>query len=234
MKNRVIFLDSETTGFSFKAGHRIIEIGAVEYLDLKATGNRFHVYIDPQRDIDRRAQEVHGINSEMLKGKPTFPQIAEDLIAFVKGADLIAHNASFDEGHINNELALAGYDLKLADCCNNVIDSLDMAKELFPGKKHNLDALCDKLGVDRSRRIAHGALLDAEILAEVTIKMVEKKSLLEQIKHSGQSNVFVDSIQSYASVRFVAPDEKQVEHDAFLKRIGAKTQEEEVSSAPRA
>lgn len=233
MDQRIVFFDTETSGFSAKAGHRIIEIGAIEVINNIPTGREFHVYLDPERDIDKRAQEVHGISSEMLKGKPKFSEIADQFIEFVKGADLVAHNMGFDEGHVDNELALAGYGVTLQTLANSLIDSLDIAKEIFPGKKHNLDALCDKLGVDRTHRTSHGALLDAKILSEVTARMLEKRAQIQQIKSSAGNVAPQVSIQSYASVRFFAPDERQMEHDAFLARIGARQSSPEPTSSPK-
>lgn len=220
MSSRMLFFDTETSGFSHKAGHKIIEIGVVEVIDGRFTGNEFHVYLDPQRAIDERAEQVHGISLEMLRGKPLFRDVAQDFLDFVAGSNLVAHNMPFDEGHIDNELALAGFDVKLADVAENLIDSMDLAKELFPGKKLNLDALCDKLQIDRHHRTSHGAIVDCKLLAQVTMAMLEKKAIIEQVANNREVSAPSVSITEYATVRFVAPDKKQLEHAEFLKRIG--------------
>ena len=167
---RQIVLDTETTGLEPRAGHRIIEIGAVELEKRKLTGRHYHRYINPERDIDEGAQEVHGITLESLQGKPLFADIAEEFIDFVRGAELIIHNAPFDVGFLDNELALLGHDLRIDQLCT-VVDSLVLARQRHPGQKNNLDALCKRYGVDNSQRDLHGALLDAEILADVYLVM---------------------------------------------------------------
>jgi DNA polymerase-3 subunit epsilon len=168
---RQIVLDTETTGLEHSAGHRIIEIGCIEIIDRKITGNRFHVYLNPERDIDAGAVEVHGLSRDFLADKPKFGSIADDFLTFLAGAELIIHNASFDEGFINHELRLlaAGHS-EIADYCK-IVDTLAMAKKMYPGQRNNLDALCRRHGIDNSRRDLHGALLDAELLAEVYLAM---------------------------------------------------------------
>ncbi|MCP3674830.1 MAG: DNA polymerase III subunit epsilon, partial [Gammaproteobacteria bacterium] len=166
---RQIVLDTETTGLEPKQGHRIIEIGCVEMIDRKLTGNHYHQYINPQRAVDEGAIEVHGISNEFLADKPLFIDIVDDFLQYINGAELVIHNASFDVGFINNELLLAEKESSnsyehVADICT-ILDTLSMARKLHPGQKNNLDALCRRYGTDNSHRDLHGALLDAEILA---------------------------------------------------------------------
>lgn len=163
---RQIVLDTETTGLEAELGHRIIEIGGVELLDRRLTGSHYHQYLNPERDIDEAAQEVHGISLDDLVDKPRFADIAEDFLDFVGGAELVIHNAPFDVGFLDAELARLGTGRRLADVCT-VTDSLAIARNRHPGQKNNLDALCRRYGIDNSSRDLHGALLDAEILADV-------------------------------------------------------------------
>jgi DNA polymerase-3 subunit epsilon len=168
---RQIVLDTETTGLEPAAGHRIIEIGCVELVDRKLTRNRFHVYLNPEREIDAGAVEVHGLSTEFLADKPKFPDVASDLLNFISGAELIIHNAPFDLGFLNYELRLlSGEHGEISRYCT-VLDTLVLAKAKHPGQRNNLDALCKRYGVDNSHRDLHGALLDAEILADVYLAM---------------------------------------------------------------
>ncbi len=168
---RQIVLDTETTGLDPKQGHRIIEIGALELIDRQLTGQQFHVYINPEREIEAGALEVHGISKDFLSDKPRFAEIVDDLVNFVRGAELVIHNAPFDVGFIENELAVAGYEHTSVGEFATVLDTLELAKDLHPGLRNNLDALCKRYGVDNSSRSLHGALLDAEILADVYLTM---------------------------------------------------------------
>ncbi|MGB3726752.1 MAG: DNA polymerase III subunit epsilon [Glaciecola sp.] len=168
---RQIVLDTETTGIDPKQGHRIIEIGCVELVNRKLTGNTFHVYINPQREVEQEAIEVHGITNEFLADKPLFTQVVDDFIDFIKGAELIIHNAPFDVGFMDHEFALCRRKLpKTEDICT-VLDTLVMARRMRPGQKNSLDALCKFYHVDNSHRTYHGALLDSEILSEVYLYM---------------------------------------------------------------
>jgi DNA polymerase-3 subunit epsilon len=169
---RSVVLDTETTGMPVTDGHRIIEIGCVELQGRKPTGRHFHVYLQPDRDIDEGAIAVHGITAEYLAGKPRFREVADEFFEFVKGAQLIIHNAAFDLGFINNEFALLGQQDRsdLSEHCT-VLDTLMMARGRHPGQRNSLDALCKRYGVDNSGRDLHGALLDAEILADVYLAM---------------------------------------------------------------
>ena len=184
---RQIFLDTETTGLEHKLGHRIIEIAGVEMRNRRLTQRHFHHYINPDRDIDAGALEVHGITLAFLQDKPRFADIAAEFLEFIRDAELIIHNAPFDIGFLNAELARL--DMAPVDTiCHSVQDTLRMAKELFPGKRNNLNALCERYNVDNSHRTLHGALLDAEILAEVYVAMTR-----------GQENLLIDLAPEPAS-----------------------------------
>ena len=174
---RQIFLDTETTGLEHKLGHRIIEVGCVEMRNRRLTNRHFHRYINPEREIDEGAQAVHGISLDFLQDKPRFAEIAPELLDFIRGAELIIHNASFDVGFLNAELNRLDM-APITTVCHSVTDTLALAKELHPGKKNNLNALCERYGVDNSHRTLHGALLDAEILAEVYVAMTRGQESL--------------------------------------------------------
>ncbi len=186
---RQIVLDTETTGLEPSQGHRIIEIGCVELMERRPTGNDFHQYLQPDRKIDAGAMEVHGITNEFLADKPRFEDIVDDFMAYVKDAELIIHNAPFDVGFIDAELKrLDGWN-KL-ESCSVITDSLVMARTKHPGQRNSLDALCGRYDIDNSQRQKHGALLDAEILAEVYLAMTGGQSLLsldEEIEESGEN-----------------------------------------------
>ena len=175
---RQIILDTETTGLDYKQGHRIIEVGCVELINRKKTDQTFHHYVNPERDIDDGAYEVHGISSQSLEDKPVFRDIARDFLAFIQGAELIIHNAPFDVGFINNELELLGTEWgRLEEYCR-ITDTLIMAREKHPGQKNSLDALCQRYAVDNSQREQHGALLDALILLDVYLAMTGGQATL--------------------------------------------------------
>lgn len=168
---RQIILDTETTGLDPREGHRIIEIGCVEMVSRRLTGNNFHFYLQPDREIDEEAIQVHGITNEFLVDKPSFKQIAADLINYLNGAELIIHNAPFDIGFLNHELNLLAEPYQaLTDYCT-VVDTLVMARQMYPGQRNSLDALCKRYEIDNGHRTLHGALLDAEILADVYLAM---------------------------------------------------------------
>lgn len=171
MANRQIVLDTETTGLNAKTGDRIIEIGCVELIDRKLTGNHYHVYINPQRDVPEDAIAVHGITNEFLADKPLFKDIAQEFVEYIDGAELVIHNAAFDVGFIEHEfLLLTGQPWDIKQYCT-ILDTLAMARNKYPGQRATLDALCKRLDVDNSARELHGALLDSEILADVYLAM---------------------------------------------------------------
>lgn len=191
---RQIILDTETTGLEPSQGHRIIEIGCVELVNRKLTGNHYHQYIQPEREVEEQAIEVHGITNEFLRDKPVFADIADEFMAFIDGAQLVIHNAPFDVGFINHELRLLNKQYQTVNDYCTVLDTLVMAREKHPGQKNNLDALCKRYHVDNSQRDLHGALLDAEILADVYLMMTggQTKLLLsdndESDNDSGAAN----------------------------------------------
>jgi len=179
---RQVFLDTETTGLEPKLGHRIIEIAAVEMLDRRPTGRRLHHYLNPERESEAGALQVHGLTREFLRDKQKFRDITQELLEFIDGAELIMHNAPFDVGFLDHELGLAELQ-PLHSYCQAITDTLKMAKDLHPGKKNNLDALCERYQVDNSRRTLHGALLDAELLAEIYLAMTRgQESLVMEVE----------------------------------------------------
>ena len=174
---RQIILDTETTGLSPRAGNRILEIGCVEVLNRQLSGKNLHFYINPERDSEEGALAVHGLTTEFLADKPTFKQIAAEFLDYVRGAQIIIHNAPFDVGFLDAELALLGLP-PFREHIADVVDSLQMAKELHPGRRNSLDALCDRYGISNAHRVLHGALLDAELLAEVYLSMTRGQNSL--------------------------------------------------------
>lgn len=228
---RQVVLDTETTGMNMtgqpQIGHNIIEIGAVEVINRRLTGRTFHVYIKPPREVDEEAIRVHGITNEFLQDKPVFAEIADDFLAFIKGAELIIHNAPFDVAFMDQEFSyLKDPPPKTAEMCT-VTDSLQLARKMYPGKRNNLDALCDRLGIDNSKRVLHGALLDAEILADVFLMMtggqiallVDEENTTAQI---GEEVVKVSYDLSNAVV-LNASDEELNAHETFLALIEKKS-----------
>ncbi|SAL05350.1 DNA polymerase III subunit epsilon [Caballeronia calidae] len=174
---RQLILDTETTGLNARTGDRIIEIGCVELVNRRLTGNNLHIYVNPERDSDPGALAVHGLTTEFLSDKPKFAEIAAQLRDFIADAELIIHNAPFDVGFLDMEFAQLGLP-KVAETCAGVIDSLAQAKQMFPGKRNSLDALCDRFGISNAHRTLHGALLDSELLAEVYLAMTRGQESL--------------------------------------------------------
>ncbi|KNH06845.1 DNA polymerase III epsilon subunit [Candidatus Burkholderia brachyanthoides] len=174
---RQLILDTETTGLNAKTGDRIIEIGCVELINRRLTGNNLHLYVNPERDSDPGALAVHGLTTEFLSDKPKFGEIAAQLRDFIAGAELIIHNAPFDVAFLDVEFGMLGLP-KVAESCADVIDSLAQAKQMFPGKRNSLDALCDRFGISNAHRTLHGALLDSELLAEVYLAMTRGQESL--------------------------------------------------------
>jgi DNA polymerase-3 subunit epsilon len=218
---RQIVLDTETTGLSAENGDRIIEIGCVELLARKLTGNNKHFYLNPERDSHEDALKVHGISNEFLKDKPKFAAVADELLDYLQGAEIIIHNAPFDVSFLNKELELIGRE-PLKHCVAKVTDSLMMAKELFPGKRNSLDALCDRLDVDNSGRTLHGALLDAELLADVYINLTRgQNSLMMDVggpSQDGDSAPAID-LSGFALPLLAANDQEVAEHEKLLLAI---------------
>ena len=223
---RQIVLDTETTGLEVSQGHRIIEIGCVELVNRKLTGNHYHQYINPQREIDQGAIEVHGITEKFLADKPVFERVAQDFMEFVAGAELIIHNAPFDIGFLNSELQRADSTVALEASCS-IIDTLLMARAKHPGQRNSLDALCQRYYVDNSQRDLHGALLDAEILADVYLAMTGGQTALQLTdddSSNAQDGVAGEQIRRLASGRrplpIYVPDEQALAaHEAQLDAI---------------
>lgn len=217
---RQIFLDTETTGLSPALGHRIIEVAAVEMVNRRLTGNHFHCYLNPEREIDAGAQQVHGITLEFLQDKPKFTDVAQEFLDFVQGGELIIHNAPFDLGFLNHELSLISQAV-IGTVCASVIDTLKLAKELHPGQKNNLDALCKRYAVDNSNRTLHGALLDAELLAEVYIAMTRgQDSLLIDMNEPAEITADASGALPKVSLRVLrASEEELAAHAALLADI---------------
>ena len=192
--SRQIVLDTETTGLSAEGGDRIIEIGCVELVSRKLTGNNLHFYINPERDSHEDALKVHGISNEFLRDKPKFAEVADDILRYLDGAEIIIHNAAFDVGFLDKELERLGKPA-FGSFVGEVTDTLRMAKQLYPGKRNSLDALCDRLGVDNSGRTLHGALLDAELLADVYINLTRgQEALLIDLGDLGEQGAGVHRI----------------------------------------
>ena len=218
---RQIVLDTETTGLSAENGDRIIEIGCVELLGRKLTGNNKHFYLNPERDSHEDALKVHGISNEFLKDKPKFAVIADEVLEYLRGAEVIIHNAPFDVSFLNKELELIGLQA-IKHCVAKVTDSLMMAKELFPGKRNSLDALCDRLEVDNSGRTLHGALLDAELLADVYINLTRgQNSLMMDVAGATQNGELLPSIDlsKFELPLLAANDQEIAEHEKLLVDI---------------
>ena len=211
MRTRQIVLDTETTGLEPEQGHRIIEIGCVELIDRRPSGRNFHQYLQPDREIDTRAVEVHGITNAFLVDKPRFGDIAADLLEYLKGAELIIHNAPFDTGFLNAELARVGpgEPVRIETCCT-VTDTLVLARRLHPGQRNSLDALCTRYRIDNSHREKHGALLDAEILADVYLAMT-----------GGQATLSLDNGTDAGAGRDRYPGRRPVARVAPLRVVSA-------------
>ena len=217
---RQIVLDTETTGLSAENGDRIIEIGCVELIGRKLTGNNKHFYLNPGRDSHEDALKVHGISNEFLRDKPKFSTVADELLDYLRDAEVIIHNAPFDVSFLNKELDLIGRD-PIRHCVARVTDSLMMAKEMFPGKRNSLDALCDRLEVDNSSRTLHGALLDAELLADVYINLTRgQNSLMIEVGNTtnGAETVFVD-LREISPPVLMASEQEVAIHDKVLAAI---------------
>ena len=231
--SRLVVLDTETTGLSAEGGDRIIELGCVELVNRKLTGNNLHLYFNPGRDSHPDALRVHGLTTEFLSDKPKFEAMVQDILAYLQGAELIIHNAPFDVGFLNKEFSLLGLQ-PLTHYVEGITDSLAMAKEMFPGKRNSLDALCSRLDVDNSGRTLHGALLDAELLADVYINMTRGQNALvmPEDDESPQEQEASDALPVLDLRAIVLPvlkanEQELAAHDAVLtdldKSSGGKT-----------
>ena len=218
---RLIVLDTETTGIRPEEGHRIIEVGAVQILNREITNTEFHKYVQPNKPVGDSVN-IHGITDKFLINKPQFDKISNDLLSFIKGATLIIHNAPFDLGFLNNELKINGIDKKIEDICQ-IIDTLELSKEQRPGTMHNLDALCRRFGVDTSARTRHGALLDAQILAQVYLAMTGGQSILFQESSNIESQIsdpaiIKNNIANKDNIKVIYANKKETDlHDNYFK-----------------
>jgi DNA polymerase-3 subunit epsilon len=221
---RQVVLDTETTGLDPQQGHRVIEIGCVEIQNRRLTGRHFHQYLNPDREIDEAAIEVHGITTHFLADKPRFEQVEADFLEFVSGAELVIHNAPFDIGFLDHELKLSGSGQgKMANFCA-ILDSLVLAREKHPGQRNNLDALCKRYGVDNTQRDLHSALLDAEILADVYLLMTSGQSSLSLREEQEERTVAARRDRKFdpnrPPLRIVAATADELEsHEACLNEI---------------
>jgi DNA polymerase-3 subunit epsilon len=216
---RRVVLDTETTGLELAEGHRIIEVACIEMHDRRPTGRHFHRYLNPERAVDLAASEVHGLTAEDLADKPRFADIADELLDFLDGAELLIHNASFDVGFLDAELERAGRQRVSALC--RVMDTLEFARELNPGKRNSLDALCERYGVDHSRRTLHGALLDAQLLADVWVAMTRGQETLDIVLAAADAVALAaHEIQAPLELAVVRPDEAELaRHAAMCERL---------------
>ena len=209
-----IVLDTETTGISVKEGHRIVEIGCIELDNLIPTKNKFHCYINPERKVSEKAYEVHGYTDEFLSNKKKFKEISEEFLEFIKDKRLIIHNAEFDIAHLNNELSLIGK----KELTNEVVDTLVIARDKFPGSSANLDALCKRFRIDNSKRTQHTALIDCELLSKVYINLIDQKEPTLNFSDIKNENFKkLDNQISYNKKIVIPTAEELKEHDEYLR-----------------
>jgi DNA polymerase-3 subunit epsilon len=219
--SRQIVLDTETTGLSAENGDRVIELGCVELLNRKLTGNDLHIYFNPERESHEEALKVHGLTTDFLRDKPKFATLAQDVIEYLRGAELIIHNAAFDVGFLNKEFELVGLP-PLRTFVSEVTDTLAMAKLVYPGKRNSLDALCDRFGVDRSNRTFHGAKLDAQLLADVYINLTRGQDALlidEASNEPTTGAVVAMDLSSFVLPVLMAADHELSAHEDLLAQL---------------
>jgi len=224
---RQVVLDTETTGLEVSDNHRVIEIGAVEIVNRKLTGQHFHYYLNPEREVDQGAFDVHGIATDFLKDKPLFRSISEELLKFLNNDALVIHNAPFDLAFLNNEFLLAGIDIENLEKRHEIVDTLSLAREKHPGQKNNLDALCKRYEVDNSSRTLHGALLDSEILADVylmmtggQVKMNIDQDVTDLDDQHLESSMSKDTKKERQPTKIVyATEEEMIAHEKYLQEI---------------
>ncbi len=215
---RQLTLDTETTGMDVGAGHRVIEIGCVEIVGRVVTGRSFHRYLNPGRESEPGALAVHGLTTEFLADKPCFADIVDDWLAFIDGAEVLAHNASFDIGFLESELRLSGRDARLPDSCN-IIDTLSLAREMHPGQRNSLDALCKRYQVDASQRHVHGALLDARLLADVYLAMTAGQGTLELARAPDRVTLLDVALSDIKVVRRQSSEAELAAHVEYLSSL---------------
>jgi DNA polymerase-3 subunit epsilon len=219
--SRQIVLDTETTGLSAENGDRIIELGCVELFARKLTGNDLHIYFNPERESHEDALKVHGLTTDFLRDKPKFATLANDIVEYLRGAELIIHNAAFDVGFLNKELELAGLP-PLRTFVGEVTDTLAMAKQVYPGKRNSLDALCDRFGVDRSNRTFHGAKLDAQLLADVYINLTRGQDalLIDVVTNEPVQGAVVEiDLRSFVLPVLTAAEHELAAHEELLLQL---------------
>jgi DNA polymerase-3 subunit epsilon len=219
---RQVFLDTETTGLDYRLGDRVIEIGCVEMVGRRFTSRRFHRYLNPEREVEAGALAVHGLSNEFLQDKPKFREVAADLVEFLRDAEVVIHNAAFDVGFLNHEFGLLEL-APLPELAAGIVDTLKMAKDLHPGRRNSLDALCERYGVDNTRRALHGALLDAELLAEVYLAMTRgQESLIMDLEPAaaGDDGMALPAERPVLAVLRATPEEL-AEHERVLDEIAA-------------
>jgi len=211
-----IVLDTETTGISVKDGHRIVEIGCIELDNLVPTKNKFHCYLNPERKVSEKALEIHGYTDEFLSNKKKFKEICDNFLEFIKGKRLIIHNAEFDLAHINNELSLLGK----KEIKNEIVDTLSLAREKFPGSPANLDALCKRYRIDNSRRVQHTALIDCDLLAKVYINLIDQKEPTLNFQVNEKESYSGDKNTELYFKGIVKPSQSEIEnHKNYLKNF---------------
>lgn len=219
LASRQIVLDTETTGLNARMGDRVIEIGCIELLSRNVTERQFHSYLNPEREIDEGAAKVHGLTLEFLSDKPKFPDVARQFVDYISGAELIIHNAPFDVEFLNRELALAGLK-KLSDYASGIVDTLAMARELHPGKRNGLDALCERYAVNNSHRTLHGALLDARLLTEVYLSLTRgQESLVMELDQPSAAQTAAALVDAKKLTVLRATDEEAAAHEKILDAI---------------
>ena len=209
-----VILDTETTGLSVKEGHRIVEIGCIELENLIPTKNKFHCYLNPERKVSEKAKAIHGYNDEFLKEQKKFNEIANDFLKFIEGKRLIIHNADFDISHLNNELYLLGKE----KITNEIIDTLVLARNKFPGSTVSLDALCKRFRIDNSKRIRHTALIDCELLAKVYINLIDQKEPTLDFNNHEDLNIDMNNLNLNYFKKIILPSESEKKnHDQYLR-----------------
>jgi DNA polymerase-3 subunit epsilon len=227
MSHRQVVLDTETTGLDVSKGHRVIEIGCIELIERRPTGRHFHCYLNPDRDIDVGASEVTGLTLDFLADKPRFAAIADEFLAFVRDAELIIHNAAFDVGFLDQELALCSASVARIVDCARVTDTLAMARERYPGKRNSLDALCSRLDIENGHRTLHGALLDAELLAEVYLAMTTGQGdlALASVRGAAQQHMATQITGVDAGILIVrtANSAERAAHEQAVQRLDSRS-----------
>jgi len=216
---RLIVLDTETTGLDVDSGHKIIEIGCIEIIDRNITDNSFHKYINPQRLVDEKAYEVHGISNEDLKDKPIFDDIIDEFALYISDSPLIIHNAPFDLGFLKSEYAQSNHDEASLENSREIIDTLKIARKASPGKRNTLDALCSRYSVDNTDRSLHGALLDAQLLANVYLRMTQGQTLIKGLSEANvDKNHDTNAIIENRKAKIIYADTQDIEeHEKYFK-----------------